>query len=367
MQIDRIQDFGRFNELESNWDAVYAADQHATFFLSWPWMRGLLQTLPNNWHILAARPNNGARYVAFLPLRFSFSRQQELSTIRELHLAGDILADYTGFLCSHGCEQEALASFAAYVKEHLHWDRFIMKDLMDPRIDQFLYFFPDTEYELSYPPGTPAPLLKLPTTWEQYLYDTLSAGNRQNLNRYLRNARQTEGLSLLIANRDNLDSQIEALLSLWQQRWGNKPETYLARMRSVFRSCLERESLRLLVLSHLGTPVSALAAFLDCNKKVVLDFIHSFDQNFRKIAPGRLLVAKNINYAIENGFLSYDFLRGNEGYKSAFGANERFTRNVEMTRRTLAPLVRWKRIGLNIRTYVRNKAKGCIDFLRQTD
>jgi CelD/BcsL family acetyltransferase involved in cellulose biosynthesis len=363
MQIDRIQNLARFNELESNWDAVYAADQHATFFLSWPWMRGFLQTLPNNWFILAARPNKGARYVAFLPLRLHFSRQERLSTLRELHLAGDILADYTGFLCSHGCEQEALASFAAYVKKQLDWDRFIMRDVMDPRVDQFLYFFPDTGYELSYPPGTPAPLLKLPTTWEQYRYDALGAESRRNLNRSIRSAEQLEGLSVLIANRDNLDSQIEALLSLWQQRWGIKPDTYLARIRSVFRSCSERESLRLVVLSHLGAPVAALAAFLDCNKKVVLPFICSFAENFRQIkSPGRLLLANNINFAIENGFLSYDFLRGNGEYKFLFGAHERFTRNVEMTRRTLAPSIRWKRISLRIWTYVGKKTKGGMNF-----
>src|SRR5690606_1719747 len=54
-----------------------------------------------------------------------------------------------------------------------------------------------------------------------------------------------------------------------------------------------------------------------------LFYIAGRDETFNAPPPGLILHAHSIRYAIQNGFRTYDFLRGNEPYKYSFGTEER--------------------------------------------
>ena len=73
--IDVIDNFGDFKRLKDNWDTVYEADPEAQFFLSWTWLSQWLPARPH-WFILAAKPTQDSRYVAFFPLRLRQSRKR---------------------------------------------------------------------------------------------------------------------------------------------------------------------------------------------------------------------------------------------------------------------------------------------------
>ena len=50
--------------------------------------------------------------------------------------------------------------------------------------------------------------------------------------------------------------------------------------------------------------------------------VSSFPALFGALSLGVVITAKAIEYAIENGRKSFDFLRGNETYKYRFGAQD---------------------------------------------
>ncbi|MFM6397152.1 MAG: GNAT family N-acetyltransferase, partial [Planktothrix sp.] len=107
MKIDIIDDLQTFNQVRENWDFVYEADPHANFFLSWVWLVGWLQMVAESWLILAVKPEaKDSSYVAFFPLKLILEQQDDGSFYTQLYMAGNSIADYTGFLSLPAYEQE---------------------------------------------------------------------------------------------------------------------------------------------------------------------------------------------------------------------------------------------------------------------
>ena len=98
MQIDIIDEFSDFERLRPDWDHVYDADPDAQFFLSWTWLSQWIPMVSEPWLILAARPAQGANYVAFLPLRWRLREDTKRGFYNKLNMIGMYAADYTGLI-----------------------------------------------------------------------------------------------------------------------------------------------------------------------------------------------------------------------------------------------------------------------------
>jgi CelD/BcsL family acetyltransferase involved in cellulose biosynthesis len=328
MQVECIDDIDRFDELRAFWDTVYAADPHATIFVSWAWLRGWLEVTPYDWLVLAVRPDNTSPFVAFFALSHNHAAHR-------LQMAGDPWADYTGFVCLPECEEEAIAAFARFVQQQLKWDTFRMRDVFDPRVGLFLKSFSPSKFDVQRVEGIVCPFLTLPDTWEQYLQNFLSSSTRQSLRRKIRRIERHNGFQETQVHTSNLDHQIEAFLTLFQLRWGTKPEHILDRYRTIFRRCFENDSLWLTVFWDGTVPIAGMAAFVDRQRRTFNYYISGWSDEFSKLSPGQVIVAHSLRYAIENDFRVYDFLRGDEPYKYSFGAKKRFNTDVLITRKSL--------------------------------
>lgn len=72
-----------------------------------------------------------------------------------------------------------------------------------------------------------------------------------------------------------------------------------------------------------GKPVAAYYGL--CRGERALAYVGGFDPAFAAISPGALLVAEAIRRAADDGAGTFDFLRGQEAYKYAWGATDRWT------------------------------------------
>lgn len=352
MQVTTINQLNQFEQIKTAWDAVYSADSHAQIFLSWAWLRGWFEVTPNPWIVLAVSLDKKSPYVGFFPLTMLVVKKYGLSLFHELRMGGDPAADYTGFVCLPEYEKEAISAFAAYVQQHLRWDVLLLKDVLDLRLDSFLKCFSDRNFNVQQFNSTSCPYLPLPNTWEQYLRDFLGSKSRKNLRYALRQIESRDEFCFISAQTDNIDSQIQALLTLHQMQWGLKPESSLKLYRSIFRRCFENNRFWLNVLWSATTPVAATGIFVDSKKKTYYGYMTGYNPEFSKLSPGRVMMAYSIRHAIENGFQIYDFLRGDEDYKfTYFGAQERFNTSVMIAgtslRGTLIILVRQLRKSLS--------------------
>jgi CelD/BcsL family acetyltransferase involved in cellulose biosynthesis len=331
MQVSYIDDVHEFDKLKSGWDSVYASDPHTTIFVSWAWLRGRFETIPGDygdWFVLAARPDSTSPYVAFLALTIDGGR-------RRLQMAGSPLADHTGFVCLPDYEEGAIEAFADFMQQRLEWDRFRMRDVLDPRLELFLKCFSRRSFNVQKRDGVCCPYIRLPDTWEQYLQDFLSSKTRRNLRRYMKKVEGLDEFRVTRVQAGNLERQIETLLTLWQSRWGPEPEHSLNRFRAIMHRCFKDNCLWLTTLWEGTMPIAAAAVFADRQKSTLSGFLSGWNDEFATLSPGRVIVGYSIRYAIENRFQVYDLLRGAERYKFSFGAIERFNTDVTITRKSL--------------------------------
>src|SRR5690606_10824683 len=95
----------------------------------------------------------------------------------------------------------------------------------------------------------------------------------------------------------------------------------------------ESGALLLPVLWHGERPLAVFAILKDPVKRSLLFLIGGRDESFNAPPPGFILHAHTIRYAIQEGFRTYDFSRGNEPYKYLYGAEERRLASVTVSTR----------------------------------
>jgi CelD/BcsL family acetyltransferase involved in cellulose biosynthesis len=332
------------------WDAVYDADDEAHFFLSWSYMSWRLQNHGARCFVMVATAEAApATPVAFFPL--TTWRQQKGDVVRhEVTTAGSPAADYTGFICRPEYAKEASAAFANALKSlipQLRWDDLNLDNIRmsDERLNRFLSRFHSSQFDVLLKSAMNAdeidnaicPYVALPEDWERYLNEVLSANMRQKLRRLLRQVEASPELRFAQSTPDTIEGDVGALLHLWSTKWGPRKqgdmEAIRARLGSMLMHFYGEGKLFLPSLQRNGTIVSALAIFVDRSTRSYLFLLAGRDETFSGPSPGLCLHAHAIRHAIENGFRTYDFLRGDEAYKFSFGAKSRAIRNITVRRR----------------------------------
>ncbi|SCX11904.1 MULTISPECIES: GNAT family N-acetyltransferase [Agrobacterium] len=340
MRIDVIDTWAGFDAIRERWDAVYLADPHAQHFLSWIWLKAYLRRR-GRWFILALREKpEGSPYVAFFPLRVV--TQQDKKTGRffdEIIMAGNFAADYTGFITLPDYERHAVSGFCAFLKEqrwtHLKLDYFSgppsRRDAMIRALQGPLVMFRDST------PKSPnnidnciCPVVTLPATFDDYLDTRMSSQTRQKLRRFLRKIESDSSYSITFATRDTVEHDLTILFDLWRIKWAaskgkERTEKLISATREMLMDCFLDRTLDLPVLWYEDRPLGALANIVDRQKAAILFYITGRDESWATPSPGLILHGYCIRRAIDMGFKSYDFLRGNEPYKYMFGPKERTT------------------------------------------
>jgi CelD/BcsL family acetyltransferase involved in cellulose biosynthesis len=76
--------------------------------------------------------------------------------------------------------------------------------------------------------------------------------------------------------------------------------------------------------------LAVLYAFAD--SKNTYYYLSGFDPSHEKLSPGTLIIGHAIERAIEEGHRTFNFLRGQESYKYAWGAVDTETRNLILSK-----------------------------------
>lgn len=338
MHVDVIEEFGALEGVRGDWEAAYAADPEASFFMSWRWIADWLAARRTVWLVLAAKPTQADdRYVAFLPLRMRVHFDKERGFFNELYLAGGGYSDHAGVLAHPDFEAAAVSAFTDHLRRKLNWAKLTMDNLwMSDRrrrlflsaFDELRFVHKNIEYvdKVANTDISVCPSIALPSDWDAYLA-TLSANNRQKIRRWQRKVDASEDYDITLADAETYARDIDMLLRLWKTQWarrkGARAEDIVQRDRAMLTRCAENGTLFLPVFRHGGRPVAALAILVDHAKKAMLFFITGRDETYDEAPAGYLLHAYSIRHAIAQGFATYDFLRGDEPYKYLFASQER--------------------------------------------
>jgi tetratricopeptide (TPR) repeat protein len=338
MNIDVITKSKDLADLKETWISLYEKDPEAHYFLSWAFLSTYFLRYEGSWFILAARPGSpGSAYVALLPLRLRTKMNEKTGSFHnEINMGGSYAADYTGVICKPEFADRAVAAFAKHLRK-MPWAKLHLENLRmsGRRMRCFLDSLQDKKLvvqklsrfnERDKVDNCICPAIELPQTWERYLEQSLSTNTRQRMRRFLRKVEQSDDFRITHADASTIRRDVELLLQFWRIKWAERKGDLLPGLlksnRLLFTHAFENGTLFLPVLWHKDRPLGALAFFVDPIRKTMLFYMAGRDETADVVPPGLVLHGHSIRLAIEQGFQTYDFLRGNEPYKYSFGTKD---------------------------------------------
>lgn len=156
------------------------------------------------------------------------------------------------------------------------------------------------------------------------------AAMRRDLRNWRARAARAGAVRFERASAATLDALFDAQLALHRARWEGRGEPGVladrrveAAHRAALPGLLRDDVLRLYAMRLDGAIVGTLYGFIDRPGGAVRRFhayLGGFDPAWPRLSPGSLLIAHAMEEAVAEGATLFDFLRGGEAYKYAWGA-----------------------------------------------
>jgi CelD/BcsL family acetyltransferase involved in cellulose biosynthesis len=155
-------------------------------------------------------------------------------------------------------------------------------------------------------------------------WQTRSNELKRNVRRYTQKA-EAEGTIQFEAHENPGLALMDALIELHSARWEKRGESGMIAanqsahfLRDIATQFANEKILRLLTLQWKDQIVAIIFAF--SWRKTMYGYLSAFDPQFEKLGFGRILLFDAIKYASSTGHTSWNFLRGEEPYKTWWGA-----------------------------------------------
>lgn len=170
--------------------------------------------------------------------------------------------------------------------------------------------------------------------WEAYLASRSSHLRKRLRQLDRRLARDHEVRVRRTESPEALADDVEALFDLHDRRWQGASSLASPRARSFHAAfaaaALERGWLRLWFLELDGEPVASWYGWRLGDRYSFYN--GGFDPSLSKLSPGMVLLARVLESAFEEGAKTFDFLLGDESYKSRFADQTREVQNLTLAR-----------------------------------
>lgn len=189
---------------------------------------------------------------------------------------------------------------------------------------------PPHGWALSWQDSVTCPVLIVPPDVNQAEH-AVPARMRRKLRMNCNRAARLGGFRIQYADAGSVAAVTEALLRLNAQHWGGNDAASRFHRRAAPR-LLQAGLLRLATL-HIGEAVAACCYALADAHDRLLFYMSGSDPAYSMVSPGSLLIAGMIDDALAEGRREIHFLRGDEAYKYAWGAEDRFNAACRVVRR----------------------------------
>jgi CelD/BcsL family acetyltransferase involved in cellulose biosynthesis len=278
--------------------------------------------------------------VGVAPLYIHTERNRR--TVRLLG-SGDVCTNHMTWLTAAGWESSVAREVTRYLlKLQTEWDAVELHaiDADDVAINTTVEHLAESGYLVRRTPRQSNWRITLPSAWEDYL-KMLSKSQRKRCRKMQsRFIRSGEVKMHRVASEKDFVKGFEILLRLHATRWGGgeKPlgdfsdPRFHRFHRSVARELLKRKQLLLTWLEYDGTPIAAEYQFTDRN--TVYSYQAGMDPSITDFPPGNLSIMATLQFAIANGYETFDLASGDQPYKSNWRATATHCHDIRIWRAT---------------------------------
>lgn len=340
MQITVYEDASAFELLRNEWNALLQRSATNEIFLTWEWQSTWWDTFQAGELLIVAVRTPDGRLAGIAPWFV-----HHIGGERVLRTVGCVdVTDYVDIIVDQyavSAVQIALAGFLS-----LHRQRFDRVNLCNiPEPSPTTQFMPDLlrvrGFDADLVLQEVCPVIHLPSDWESYL-SMLDKKQRHEIRRKIRRAESEAKLEYVVLDSSASpimlgEAVIDEFLSLMRDSQPAKAEFLDVEANRVFLSRILQTtaSAGWLRLSFLRCDGETAAAYADF---IYGGHVQVYNSGLRPtlashLSLGNVLLAYNIQNAIERGLQVFNFLRGNETYKYRMGAID--TRIYKLVARSL--------------------------------
>lgn len=315
-QVEEIRTLAGLTALAPEWRALWARLPDAGPFQSPAWLLPWAERFGGELWTLALRGDDGLDGIAPLFIHLAPTGR------RQATLLGNGLSDRLDAPLAPGLDGRAV--FEHLRRRHELWDACDFRDL--PQGSALLEWRVGPDWREAVDAEEPSPSLPLPDNVEG-LAARLSKRLRGNLATARNRAERAGTVRVQTATEATLDGMFDTLVRLHAARWGDGGGAGLADPRvqdfhrAATRGFLAEGWLRLYVLELGGRPAAAHYGFHVRGRAYF--YIGGFDPELGEFSPGALLLRHAVEQAVREGCGTFEFLRGREPYKYAWGAIDR--------------------------------------------
>lgn len=179
-----------------------------------------------------------------------------------------------------------------------------------------------------------APILDLPSTWDEYLAQIPSKLRHEIRRKKKKLEAETGPFRIETATDGTLLPLLDRFVELHRMSEGPKGVFMVPGMEIFFRrlgqTFCERGVFRLTFIRVRDELAAGTIGFSFGGTYSLYN--SAFDRTWQQLAPGMVLVAEDIRQAIDEGCSVFDFLKGDYAYKYRFGARKRLVKRLVVSR-----------------------------------
>ena len=329
INISIISDSENFYLLHEEWNELLKNSDSDTIFLRWEW-------LYNWWQVYGKWPCRlfiiVARYKGHLVGIAPFYIKKHLGFFREINFLGSniVCSDYLDFILFKKKEQIILSSICFFLKQNKKtWDVLQLSDMpsVSSSIDFIESFFIKYRMVIN-KKYTTCPYIKLNLPWDD-IYNSYASILKNTIKRKSRKFEKTSNSGIVeIASVKDLETCFSEFLRLnklsLKKRGVKSPfleDDFLIFHKTVIHELLGKKKMKLYFLRKEGKYIAGIYILIHESKYYY--YQSGFDPAYEKDSPGTLLFHYCIKAVHEKGAKEFDFLRGDEHYKSNWTEHKR--------------------------------------------
>jgi len=362
LQVQLVDSADALDLLRAEWSAL----EQGHVFCSWQWLDTWwqhYQTSDMQLFTVALRDATG-ELVGLAPWYLSQAPRQ--GRVLRFLGSGEVCSDYLTVLARPEVERQVGIALADWLSsEAAHWDLIELTGLADDStvMNEFRAQLQARGYLVHEQPDCSCWRLEFPPSWDAYLA-RLSNSRRTQTRRLLRQNFDSGRVVLRqVETPAELEQGLQILIDLHQKRRESlsQPGCFASTQFTSFQldvaaQMLATGRLRLLWLELAGQPIAVEYDFV--SEDTVYYYQGGFDPAIADERPGSLMFAASLKLAIEQGYRWFDFLRGDEPYKTSWRAERTGLRQMRVVAqrpsaharhaawRTRETIKRWARQGL---------------------
>lgn len=306
---------GDWERLEADWHLLWRELPNPTAFQTFAWISACFQAFGEERpRLLVAHGPD--RLVAIAPFVGN-------ETVR---LAGGAVSDYQDALVAPGFERMAMTALAEHLTQEPHrWSECHFENLRQE--SALLYGDFGANYTDVIEAHEVCPVLMLSGSPSRSgLAQSVPPHRQEKVRYYRRRAEKAGKFEIEAVSWDTLDEFLDALFRLHRagsSNGGLESEHVRKLHRLAAPGLLRADILRMYGMRIDGNLLGVYSGFV-CGERASY-YLSAVDPSLAALSPGMLLIAHAIAEAVREKAGCFDFLRGGEAYKYAWGAHDSHT------------------------------------------